>query len=414
MKLYFCDRCHQSIPHGHARTGRKGKTFCNRCVRKTTTLWRVGVVTMLLGAAVAGVWLRQDAARRDDQLRREFSREMMALEGRVGFCLFMLQQSQRQLENDVIYTLQVHRQAYEDTIRSMREAFKKLREDLADEIVTGSKELKEVNDELVQRVVTLEQQTKQLSEDLAELAQIPADVMEPMLQSVVGIVVKTKDKSHDQGSGVLYSKVKVGEEWVYTGFTAYHVVHEYLKVVDKEKNSKTMKEEQKKHPVLQAHIYGNVNLGFPTIRVDVTLPETRHRGWVGGNPYDPFQNLKSNQDYITFSFKSKRDLPVAELATDEEIKRLKPGAAVLGIGIHPTKRPAVYLGSIASLTSNADGNMAFQTMAWPGMSGSPIFDRKTKKVIAIVQKMAVSMFSANCTVAYGQPLSKLDARFRKH
>jgi len=174
-----------------------------------------------------------------------------------------------------------------------------------------------------------------------------------------------------------------------------------------EREEQCLLEQDKIHPIPVVLVYDSTSRLRHTDEIKVVLVHDKKV-----RPIIDIEKVKSQDDYCVFTFKSKKKYAVSELASNDECRSLRTGDPVVGMGIHPVMRPAAYMGAVASLYSVSSGTMAVHTMAWPGMSGAPIFNRNTMKVIGLVQSMSTwPGVGGNVNVAYCQPLHRI---LKKH
>ena len=405
MKIVFCDRCDQAIPHGHVRTTKKGQTRCSKCFNRVTNLWRIWVITMLVGVVVGAIALKQDYVERDEVVKagvvKRFKYLHVGLSFTIQHVLRMEQEIKRKLEahdgalNSYVNQLEVLRRKLEDAQRQVTVRLE-----------TEAKGAQDTDKALFERVRILEVAVSRAQDELSDLAAVKPAAMRKALRSVVMMGVRDRVRLYRNGSGVLFKRVREGDHWVYYGFTAYHVYHGVLLYRDMRMK---IPKKARLDPKYVIQVFNDPRALKATDEIEVTLVTDKKARKVKS-----LAALRSRDDFLVFTFKSKRDLAVSELASNAECKAIETGHPVLGIGIHPVMRPSAYAGSIASTTSETDENMAVHTMAWPGMSGSPIFDRKTMKVIGITQKMASRMgLGANGNIAFAQSLHKVDPKHRR-
>ena len=205
----------------------------------------------------------------------------------------------------------------------------------------------------------------------------------------------------------LVSKLKKG--YRYYGFTAYHVIHGMLDYVKYQQPKEPIA--QRKNPSFLLKIYNTVDRRGPTNAITSVKIEAPGEAFLDGFREYYTKNkkplkLERSDDFAIFSFEYDADFALVEIATAEELKNLKVGQGIIVAGVHPVKRPSAFTGIIASLHSSG-GQMAIQAMAWAGMSGAPVFDRKTLKVIAILQSGSVGRGGMNSVVAYVQRINEI-------
>jgi hypothetical protein len=360
---------------------------------------------MLIGAAIAGTALKQDYVRRDAAVRAEAVRGYKALR----FALILTLKHIIQMEENIEARFEEHGailESYGKRLKILKAKLEEAQTQVATRLEDEARDLDSADKALLGRVRALEVAATKIQQELDQLAAVPQDKMDNALRSVVLIGVRDKIRLYEQGSGVLFKRIKTKDGWVYYGFTAYHCYHGVLLYMDKQD---TIPEKARMNPKFVIQVFNRTRLLARTDEIEVTLLTDKKARKI-----KDFKSLKSRDDFCVFTFKSKKDFAISELASDAECKSIETGHPVLGIGIHPVMRPAAYAGSIASVISASDENMAVHTMAWPGMSGSPIFDRKTMKVIGIVQKMQVRPgLGGNVNVAFVQSLHKVDPKHRK-
>lgn len=401
MKITFCDRCDQSIPDRQPVVRKNGKNICLKCVNHTTLFWRTLVVLLFVAVTLGGVWIHQNYTYQDTVTRIGTIRMMRAAHARISAVFRYLERFCLDLSNRIDEQgtqLEAYRQKAED----LRVELESTRDIIMQRLTGNQKELVQSEKALLDRVSNLESQALQLQREVDQLGSVDPDKIERALKSVVRVTIIDKRQTPLHfGSGVLIKK----DGDTYYGFSAYHVIHGVMAFLEQQSD---LPPEKQLNPKIYVEVFRDVARLQPTGIYEIEIVTNNKVRTLS-----KLDELQPTQDFFIFRFKSTDDLVVSELATDEETRALRPGDPVVGMGIHPVMRPSCYIGHIASLNSVAGGSMAVSTMAWPGMSGSPIFDRRTMKVVAILQRMAIGKLGGNTSVAFVEPLHKVEAQLRE-
>jgi hypothetical protein len=210
----------------------------------------------------------------------------------------------------------------------------------------------------------------------------PDVIMEKVLKPTVEIAVRDRKGDHGRGSGVLFKREKLKNgKYRYTGFTAYHVWEDILLHIE------------------------NVNDGIAPSNIDKTLnPKLLIRTYAGSHKVTRYitnatmlwptkyqKDLDGARDFILFQFESAYNMPVAELASDEDMKKIQVGNRIWVTGTAHHGSVSLYNGimSNGNLGVRSAHSAAFHAFAYFGNSGGPIYDARTLKVIGITQRVGI-------------------------
>jgi len=397
--IKFCDHCDESIPMGMDRRQRKGKTKCGRCADRLTRFWRFWVVLMFIGTLTAAKAVHQGSVKRDNVVKQYVHDGLRFLDGRLTLTIKATIQALGDLQSQMDIRLAEHRRLKVE-LEKVKLDFQAAKKQIAQRITSSTNKVDEVKLHVKERVSVLESKAKALAAEVDTMKLVSPEKLRHAARATVGINVRDNRRLWRFGSGIIFHRVHEDKKWRYYVHTCYHVIETHINT----------RETSKHNPVLKVTVFDDVGRLMPTgefeLRTETNFKQAQsHRGVT---------------DYSVLSFVSEKEHAIIPYATDEESRSMQIGDPVLITGVLPTERPAIYYGTVASLTSSASGCMAIQGMAWPGMSGGAILDRRTMKVIGIMQMLpsrpAPGPFRApgalNNGLGYITQIHRIDKRFR--
>jgi len=192
-----------------------------------------------------------------------------------------------------------------------------------------------------------------------------------------------KQKCLGSGSGVIIKSQKFGEEWHNLVLTCHHVV-------DMEGTKLMMKERFGVHPEL-----------------GIVIKVARYKDWSRFVKYESYPAYVYSQydegDMALLLFKSKVEMPVAELALNE---KLYIGNDIMKVGFGLGDLPRVDFGRITSVNPIHEfykGCIRHSAHTIYGDSGGPVF--RHGKVIGLASSIRVMGYTPVFGIGYFQPTS---------
>lgn len=400
-KLRFCDKCLQSIPTGDIYYEKGQKDYCSKCNKKGGWFRSIAMLLVFAVCFLGGYQGYTDTHDRIDanqvaiektanyvyKLNMKLANTFANLDRWAQSVETRLESFYAEHKNEAKMLAGVLAGLREETA-AIREAQDALRKEL-----NGGK----LTDEKVGAAITaLQARSKLLEDQMQVVLRNPQELVEKVIKPTVAIGVRDTKGDHLRGSGVLFKRVEEKDSkgrrvYRYYGFTCYHVwegVFQYLEKIKQPDPPPIVlpdgrviippKIDRKLNPKLLVKFFdGNSE------RAQVLF--------VGGKfifPTKAIGSFKPLQDIAVFTFRSERKLPVAEMASDEEIRaNVRYGSRIYAAGIAMLGVPSVYFGTVANPKLPGEHGISFQTYGYFGQSGGPIFDAKTLKIISLNQRI---------------------------
>jgi hypothetical protein len=395
--VHFCDKCGNSIPKGEFRL----KGVCEKCWTRRRGWWRIAVCAVLaacLGSIMgltetnniqttAIIRVEAESIERDTQI-------VEAIQMRLDEVYDWASKV-----NGAINSLGSTASAQQQELLSLQSQL----DDLKAGLTQNDAERKVSSDYATIQITTIKNRIEAIEKDVVALQAIPAERLEQVLRSVVGVGYHatlvngfgdTKEDDFMNGSGGIFKKELGALEGTYRYYvlTAYHCYQDYLNY--RQNLKKTLPPDQQRDAYPLVFFYaGNSRLA---VNASIVYPQN----------YLP--SFPPISDWIILCFESKLNLPVLELADDTPVRI---GDKCYATGVFPAEAPSIFAGWVAVVKTSYGNTTGYQGHAFPGQSGGVILN-KDLKVVGMTLAMSVGRVGGDVVLSYGWNIRDLRLRHK--
>jgi len=175
-----------------------------------TFMWRLWVVTVIVGIGTLGQMLRNDYIDRDKELHIEVVRRFEFHSAGIGSTIQYLFAMESELKES-ISKQESGMWDYINRVVELRKDLELTKQQIEDRIrygVDDMDKMENANVALIERVYVLENQAKRLRREFDSFKSIDPKVMNNALRSVVCVSIRDKNDLYKFGSGVLFKRVQ--------------------------------------------------------------------------------------------------------------------------------------------------------------------------------------------------------------